>query len=41
LLPDFGGVMTSSLYGRMAKFCVESGLLGLPQAADGAGHGRR
>ena len=26
LLLDFGGVMTSSLYGRMAEFCVESGL---------------
>jgi putative hydrolase of the HAD superfamily len=26
LLLDFGGVMTSSLHGRMAEFCVESGL---------------
>jgi putative hydrolase of the HAD superfamily len=26
LLLDFGGVMTSSLVGRMAEFCVESGL---------------
>jgi putative hydrolase of the HAD superfamily len=26
LLLDFGGVMTSSLVGRMAEFCVEAGL---------------
>jgi epoxide hydrolase-like predicted phosphatase len=26
LLVDFGGVLTSSLYGRMAEFCVEAGL---------------
>jgi putative hydrolase of the HAD superfamily len=26
LLLDFGGVLTSSLYGRMAEFCVEAGL---------------
>lgn len=26
LLLDFGGVLTSSLVGRMAEFCVESGL---------------
>jgi epoxide hydrolase-like predicted phosphatase len=26
LLLDFGGVLTSSLYGRMAEFCTESGL---------------
>jgi epoxide hydrolase-like predicted phosphatase len=26
LLLDFGGVMTSSLYGRMAEFCAEAGL---------------
>jgi putative hydrolase of the HAD superfamily len=26
LLLDFGGVMTSSLFGRMAEFCVEEGL---------------
>jgi putative hydrolase of the HAD superfamily len=26
LLLDFGGVMTSSLFGRMAEFCVEAGL---------------
>jgi hypothetical protein len=43
LLLDFGGVMTSSLYGRMAEFCVEAGLpaerLGLRESADGAGDG--
>jgi putative hydrolase of the HAD superfamily len=26
LLLDFGGVLTSSLYGRMAEFCTEAGL---------------
>jgi putative hydrolase of the HAD superfamily len=26
LLLDFGGVLTASLYGRMAEFCVEAGL---------------
>jgi putative hydrolase of the HAD superfamily len=26
LLLDFGGVLTSSLHGRMAEFCVEAGL---------------
>jgi putative hydrolase of the HAD superfamily len=26
LLLDFGGVLTASLYGRMAEFCTESGL---------------
>ncbi len=34
LLLDFGGVMTSSLTGRMAEFCVEAGLL--PGAMAGA-----
>ena len=28
LLLDFGGVLTSSLYGRMAEFCAEAGLPG-------------
>ena len=26
LLLDFGGVLTASLYGRMAEFCVAAGL---------------
>lgn len=32
LLLDFGGVLTSSLYGRMAEFCVEAAKLGLAPA---------
>jgi len=36
LLLDFGGVLTASLHGRMAEFCVEAGL---PAQAGGTGDG--